>query len=129
MEILDIAMTEFRELRAGSAGRLMLTKASIDLGADRLFAPTRTWESVTPYQVTRHTKQVGATEALAADLRAECRRRGLPEPLVTPCELRGVSGVGLVGGAVLAFKVAVGGPIVLGRSRHLGGGLFAGRRQ
>ena len=107
----------------------MLTKASIDLGADRLFAPTRTWESVTPYQVTRHTKQVGATEALAADLRAECRRRGLPEPLVTPCELRGVSGVGLVGGAVLAFKVAVGGPIVLGRSRHLGGGLFAGRSQ
>ncbi len=123
---LDAAMTEFCELCAGSFGRLMLRASYIDARADPLFAASRTWESVTPYQVTRHTKQVGAAEALSADLRAECRRRGLPEPLVTPREPRGVPGVGLVGSARLTFAVAVEGPIVLGRSRHLGGGLFAG---
>jgi len=123
---LEMALTDFRELRAGSAGHLMLRAISVDVDCDPLFAPSRTWESVTPYQVTRHAKQVGAAEALSADLRAECHRRGLPEPRVTPGELRGVPGVGLVGGARLTFEVAVEGPIVLGRSRHLGGGLFAG---
>jgi CRISPR-associated protein Csb2 len=123
---LDAALTDFRELRAGSSGRLTLRASSISADVDPLFAASPTWESVTPYQVTRHTKQVGAAEALSADLRVECRRRGLPEPRVTPRELHGVPGVGLVGGARLTFDVAVEGPIVLGRSRHLGGGLFAG---
>jgi len=126
LETLDTAMTDFRELRAGSAGRLMVRETAIDPDADPLFAPSRVWESVTPYQVTRHTKHVGAAEALSADVRAECRRRGLPEPRVTPLEPRGVRGVGLVGGARLTFEVAAEGPVILGRSRHLGGGLFAG---
>lgn len=126
LENLGLALIDFRELRAGSAGRLMLRASTIDADADPLFAASRTWESITPYQVTRHTKQVGAAEALSTDLRAECRRRGLPEPSVMPREPHGVPGVGLVGGARLAFDVAVEGPIILGRSRHLGGGLFAG---
>ncbi len=121
---LEAALTEFRELRAGSAGCLILRATSVDVDADPLFAASRTWESVTPYQVTRHAKQVSAAEALSDDLRTECRRRGLPEPRVTPRELRGVHGVGLIGGAHLTFEVAVQGPVVLGRSRHLGGGLF-----
>lgn len=121
-----MALADFRELRAGSAGRLTLHATSVDIDRDPLFAPSRTWESVTPYHVTRHAKQVGAAEALSADLRTECRRRGLPEPRVIPRDLRGVPGVGLIGGARLTFKVAVGGPIVLGRTRHVGGGLFVG---
>jgi len=124
---LDSALTEFLELLAGSSGRLTLCTNSVDTDADPLFAASRTWESVTPYQVTRHAKGVGAAEALAADLRAECRRRGLPEPRVTPLESHGVSGIGLVGSARLTFEVAVKGPVVLGRSRYLGGGLFKGR--
>lgn len=124
--LLDAALTDLRELRAGSAGRLMLRATSIDVDADPLFAASRTWESVTAYQVTRHTKHVGAADALSADLRAECHRHGLPEPRVTPREPRGVPGVGLVGGARLTFDVAVAGPIILGRSRYFGGGLFAG---
>ena len=123
---LAAALTDFCELRAGSAGRLVLRENPVDADADPLFAASRTWESVTPYQVTRHTKHVGATEALASDLRAECRRRGLPEPHVTPFDPHGVRGLALVGGARLRFEVAVEGPLVLGRSRHLGGGLFAG---
>jgi CRISPR-associated protein Csb2 len=126
---LDAALNEFRELRTGTAGCLMLRTSSIDADADPLFAAACTWESVTPYQVTRHTKKVGAVEALSADLRAECRRRGLPEPHVTAYEPRGVPGLGLVGSARLAFEVAVEGPIILGKTRHLGGGLFVGLRR
>jgi CRISPR-associated protein Csb2 len=124
---LDAALTDFRELRAGSAGRLVLLTTSIDADVDPLLAASRIWDTVTPYQLNRHTKQVGAAEALSADLREECRRRGLPEPIVTPRDLRGVPGVGLVGGARLTFQVAVPGPIILGRSRFCGGGLFVGR--
>ena len=123
---LDAALTDFRELRAGSSGRFTLRASSIDTDTDPLFAASRIWESVTPYQVTRHTKHVGAAEALSTDLRGECRRRGLPDPRVTSRTLRGIPGVGLIGAARLTFEVAVDGPIALGRSRHLGGGLFTG---
>jgi CRISPR-associated protein Csb2 len=123
---LEAALADFRELRTGLSGLLALRVTYVEVDGDPLFAAARTWNSVTSYQVTRHTKEVGAAEALSADLRAECRRRGLPEPRVTPRELRGVPGVGLVGGARLTFEAAVTGPIILGRTRHLGGGLFAG---
>jgi CRISPR-associated protein Csb2 len=126
LRILETALTQFRELRAGASGHLTLRASSIDAYSDPLFRASQTWKSVTPYQVTRHKKQVGAGESLSEDLRAECRRRGLPEPQVISRELRGVPGVGLVGGAQLRFEVAVRGPIILGRSRHLGGGLFEG---
>lgn len=126
LQDLDAAMAAFRELRAGSSGRLALRAGVIDTDQDPLFSPSRTWESVTPYHVTRHAKRIGASDALAADLHAECRRCGLPEPRVSPRYPRGVPGVGLLGLARLTFEVAVGGPIVLGRSRHLGGGLFGG---
>jgi CRISPR-associated protein Csb2 len=126
LESLDEALTHFRELRAGSSGCLTLRASPIEPRADPLFAPSRVWESLTPYHVTRHAKRLGAAEALSADLLAECRRHRLPEPRIAPRELRGVPGVGLVGSARLTFEVAVEGPIVLGRSRHLGGGLFAG---
>jgi CRISPR-associated protein Csb2 len=126
---LDDAVTGLRELRAGTSGLLVLRAGSVDAASDPLFALSRTWTSVTPYQVTRHAKQGGAAEALNADVRAECRRRGLPEPRVTTRELRGVPSVGLVGLADLTFEVAVEGPILLGRSRHFGGGLFVGLRR
>lgn len=125
---LYAALTGFRELRAGSAGCLQLHTISIHADSDPLVAPSRNWESATPYQVTRHMKRVSAAEALASDLHAECRRCGLPDPHVTSRELRGVPGVGLIGSARLTFEVAVKGPIILGRSRHLGGGLFVGTR-
>lgn len=124
---LDAALTDFRDLRAGSAGRLTLRDSTVDYDVDPLFAPSQTWEALTPYNVTRHAKHADAATALSADLCAECRRCGLPQPRVTPRELRGVPGIGLMGGARLTFGVAVKGPIVLGRSRHFGGGLFAGR--
>jgi CRISPR-associated protein Csb2 len=127
LEILDDALRGLRELRAGSAGVLKIRAATADTDTDSLFAASQIWESVTPYQVTRHARGVGAQEALAMDLRAECRRRGLPEPVdVHVVEAHGVAGVGLVGRVSIVFAVAVRGPILLGRSRYLGGGLFGG---
>ena len=124
LEMLEEALADFRELRAGSAG-VLKTCPIVIADEDPLFAASRTWESVTPYQVTWHMKNVGAAEALSADLRTECRRRGLPDVRVTPIQARGVPGVGLVGTARLDFQVAVEGPIILGKSRYIGGGLFA----
>jgi hypothetical protein len=96
----------------------------LDRHTDLLFAASRTWETVTPYQVTRHAKRMSAYEVLALDLRAECRRRRLPDPQVAVLGCCGTSGSGLAGHARLTFDVAVSGPVLLGRGRHLGSGLF-----
>jgi CRISPR-associated protein Csb2 len=125
--VLDEALSGFGELRAGYMGCLRLRASSIASDTDPLFSVSRVWESVTPYTVTRHTKKGSATEALSADLCAECYRRGLPKPVVIPGELRGIPGTGLSGAARLAFPVPVQGPLILGKNRYLGGGLFVGK--
>ncbi len=127
LQTLAEALAGFCELRAGSGGRLRLRPVAIDVETDPLFAAARVWESVTPYVVTRHWKLGEAAAALCADLVAECGRRGLPRPVVTPGERRGVPGVGLRGYARLVFPAPVRGPLLLGRQRYLGGGLFVAR--
>lgn len=127
LQVLDKALSGFRELRAGFMEHLTLQAISIDLDTDPLFAVSRVWESVTSYTVTRHLKQGGAAEAISSDLCAECHRRGLPKPVVTPDELRGIPGTGLSGLVRLDFPVPVQGPLILGRSRYLGGGLFVAK--
>ncbi len=124
LSILDDALSDFRDLRAGRAGQLALRRVLVDRDAHPAFAPARTWRNATPYQVTHHAKADGAQRALAADLALECSRLGLPKPTVIPRSARGVAGVGLMGDAELRFDHPLPGPIVLGRNRHLGGGLF-----
>jgi CRISPR-associated protein Csb2 len=122
---LDEALQGMRELRAGPAGCLVLRRTWIDVGTDALTAPSRVWESVTSYVVTRHARLGEASAALAADLIAECRRRGLPAPSAAIArDTKGVAGTGLNGRARLEFSTAVRGPVLLGRNRHVGGGLF-----
>lgn len=127
LRVLDEALSGFRELRAGSMGCLSLRAISIDSDTDPLFTVSRVWESVTPYSVTRHMKQGSAAEALSDDLYSECRRRGLPQPVVRLGKVYGMPGLGLVGEACLVFPVPVQGPLILGRSRYMGGGLFVVR--
>ncbi len=125
LRTLDVALQGFRELRAGHAGRLTLSpRRTGDGGDDAILGRSRVWESITTYVVTRHATGVGAAEALAADARAECRRLGLPEPKVESCNVRGMPGIGLTGDVRLTFGQRVLGPILLGRSRYFGGGLF-----
>lgn len=125
LRTLDAALGGFRELRAGHAGRLTLSRRVVgDDGDESLFGRSQVWQSVTPYVVTRHLTRVDAAQALAADARAECRRLGLPEPTVESRNLRGIPKAGLTGDVRLTFGQSVSGPLLLGRTRYLGGGLF-----
>lgn len=124
IETLERALSGMRELRAGSSGLLKIRATSVQVDVDPLFAASRIWESVTPYRVNRHAHGVTACEALAIDLRTECRRRGLPLPRVVVSDCRGVPGVGIEGLVRLDFGTVVEGPLLLGKSRYMGGGLF-----
>lgn len=125
LRTLDRALEGFRELRAGNAGLLRLSHETSSDDADgSLVRPSRVWQSATPYVVTRHAKEGDVAVALIADVRAECRRIGLTEPNVEPHNMRGIKGTGLTGDVRLTFPHAVSGPLLLGRTRYLGGGLF-----
>jgi CRISPR-associated protein Csb2 len=124
--LLEEAMRELTELRAGAAGKLRLARTRADLESSALLAPTRHWESATPYRVARHRRLADAAAAVAADIAEECRRLRLPRVDVTVLEARGFAGAGLAGRTRLRFASAVAGPILIGRDHHFGGGLFAG---
>ncbi|MBS0576327.1 MAG: type I-U CRISPR-associated protein Cas5/Cas6 [Proteobacteria bacterium] len=113
---LGKALADFVELRAGSSGRLRLMRQEIDFDHDPLFATSARWIAQTPYTATRHARKNGSN-TLHHDVITETQRRGLPMPAAVN-RLR--NGAGLE----LGFKVAVPGPVLLGRTLHLGGGLF-----
>lgn len=119
------ALQGFRELRAGRSGLLKLDSAHVDLTSDPLFAPSQRWKSTTTYRATRHARRLSCADALVADVLEESRRAGLPVPRVTVIEAEGgTSRRGLKGRVELAFETAVRGPLLLGRTRHMGGGAF-----
>jgi CRISPR-associated protein Csb2 len=124
LDTLQRALTGFDELRAGAAGLLSLRPGELDMNDD-LFSPAREWRSVTHYVVNRHAKGVGVEAALARDVRDTCARLRLPVPEVGVTSTRGVPGVGLAAELTLRFAAAISGPLLLGRTRHRGGGLFA----
>lgn len=121
---VDRALEGFNDLRAGASGRLALIRSTLNRDTDPIFAPSKHWVSRTPYVVNRHVKYVGAKAALEADLQASCRGIGLSTPRVEVLEARGVPGIGVTGLAELHFQSAVSGPLLLGKTRHMGGGLF-----
>ena len=121
---LDSALRHFNELRAGKAGHLRLQPVSINPSDSRLFCLSKCWKSATPYSVNRHGKHSTANGILRNDITAECERRGFPRPEVDTLDWTARSGVGLLGHMQLTFQQSVSGPIILGRTRHLGGGLF-----
>jgi CRISPR-associated protein Csb2 len=128
LEFLDRALEGLRELRAGEAGVLSLRPSMVTVEQDPLFSASREWSTLTRYRVTRHVRAADARQALASDIHAQLRLRNFPEAKVTPVECEGVSGKGLEGAATLKFQVAVAGPVLLGRNRFLGGGMFASKR-
>lgn len=128
LPILANALEDFRELRAGTAGKLALIPSAMDLSDDPLLALSQTWQSLTPYRVTRHARLKDAAAALEADLLVECHRAGLPRPQIEIAETFAKQGSGLFGLAKLRFHHAAAGPMLLGRDRHFGGGLFVGTR-
>ncbi|HLK79940.1 MAG TPA: type I-U CRISPR-associated protein Csb2 [Xanthobacteraceae bacterium] len=125
LPLLEDAVAGFQELRAGPAGKLVLAPTIVEQSDDPLFTPSPIWESVTPYRVTRHARLRDAAAAVEADILAECLRAGFPQPRIAVSETFGKRGLGLFGRAQLTFRTAVAGPLILGRDRHFGGGLFA----
>lgn len=119
---LDEVLDHLGELRAGVAGRFKVRRISLESDDDLLQA-SPSWVSLTPYTVTRH-KKASATEVLIDDVLFQCQERNLPRPRVTVLSASGVPGRGLQGMVRLDFATAVAGPVVLGRTRYLGGGLF-----
>lgn len=124
MGLLDQAMRDMRVLKAGRAGSLDLSATFVDFDEDHLFGRSSRWESVTDYNPTRYAKKLSLDEALVTDVLRETDRRGLPRPLVEVLSVQKGSRGGLVGRVGLQFRGAQSGPIILGKTRHLGGGLF-----
>jgi CRISPR-associated protein Csb2 len=123
---LESALQHFHELRAGADGHLRIRPISLDLDRHRLFAPSQVWESITPYQVNRHAKKSNAEEVLKKDVIAACEHRGFPRPEISVLNWTVHQGTGLQGILRLTFKHAIQGPIMLGRTRYIGGGVFYG---
>lgn len=125
LKTLDTALQGLSDLRAGASGHLRLAAAVVDAETDPLFRPARVWESVTDYHPTRHAKRMTQAEALVADVTAEIARRGLAQAeVIEVLELRSGPRGGMAGRLRLRFGVVVSGPLLLGRTRHMGGGLF-----
>jgi CRISPR-associated protein Csb2 len=123
IELLSRALDGFTVLRAGRAGVLTLSLCT-SRETDEYRERGRSWMSVRPYTITRHPRGMTASDALIRDVVAECERRNLPRPKVTVLAHRGAPHLGLQGKLRIDFDVVVKGPIALGRTRYLGGGLF-----
>lgn len=112
LQTLAQALIGLEVLRAGRSGNLRLMPQAVNVDADPLFAASTAWTAKTPYVATRHAKKNGA-HSLQSDVLLEAQRRGLPAPQIS-----------INGNLSLKFKVAVPGPILLGKNLHYGGGLF-----
>ena len=121
--MLEAALENFQNLLAGPDGSLELSHIRVEIATDPLFGRSTTWQSVTPYQANRHIKKSTASDSLIADVVAECQRRSLPQPTIANLEWKATSN-GLQGTMRMEFPHAVTGPVILGKTRHYGGGLF-----
>ena len=125
--LFDEVTQQLTELRAGPLGRFNRLAARGVEGGDALIGPALTWIGKTPYVASRNLKKRDdLAEFVKADLVAECGRRGLPKPKQIDISdlLVGPRGGIPTAQVTLHFAVAVGGPLLLGRNSHRGGGLF-----
>ena len=123
---VERALESMTVLRAGRAGRLLLAPRPVDREHDPLFTPSREWESVSDYRVNRHRRRLDDEEALTADVLAERDHIGWPVPAdVEILSARRGSRGGLSGRLRLTFAASQEGPLMIGRTAHNGGGLFA----
>lgn len=117
------AMDGFSRLLAGEAGALDLRAESVDSIREPLLVSSRHWETASPYAANRHRDVGNAHAALMEDVLQSLIDAGLPAAMVEVLWCRATS-QGLMGHVRLKFPVAIDGPIVLGRTRFVGGGLF-----
>ena len=122
LQAMDMLLTK-------DGAKLKLRPSMSDPERDPLLRPSRMWETVTPYYVTRHRKRMSADEAVRQDIQSELARCGWPR--VKPDRIQvlqtriGAKGA-LSAHVRIAFSKAEPGPLLIGRTAHKGGGLFAG---
>ncbi|PTR09908.1 type I-U CRISPR-associated protein Csb2 (plasmid) [Cereibacter azotoformans] len=124
MRDLADALQGFTTLRAGRSGCLQLAADPVQ-DDDPLFCRARVWASVTRYQATHHPRGRPLDVVLKDDLSRELSRRGLPAAEVSVLKSGFNPGGGLFAHLRLTFSHPVQGPVLLGRTLHKGGGLFA----
>lgn len=125
---LDGALANLQELRAGSAGRMKLEPLHINEDHDPLFSFSTTWTTQTEYRPTRYTKKT-PEETIVTDVRLELHRRGFPMPeKIQDVNISIGPKCGLSAKLRLVFSTAVNGPLLLGKTCQLGGGLFTSSR-
>lgn len=117
---LEEALEGFTVLRAGRDGLLRLAAVP----CSELAEVGKAWRSVTPYAVLRHRRVGDARLALEADVQEACMSAGLPRPAVTVDRVVARPGNPVEGILTLRFASRIDGPLLLGRSSHLGGGYF-----
>lgn len=129
LAVLDAALLNLRELRAGSAGLLKLESSAIFESDDPLFANAKTWITQTEYRPTRYSKRATPEQAIATDVRIELRRRGFPIPAsIEKISVSHGPRGGLSAQLRLVFSTAVRGPLLLGKACNFGSGLFVGSK-
>lgn len=121
--LLHAAMADLSELNAGRAGRLTLSLGRLDQQQDALFGG-RVWESVTDFRPTRYRKGVSSEQVLQTDIRLELSRLGLNAQDIQVLAIKKGPRGGVSGRARVILDRPIEGPLLIGRSRHLGGGLF-----
>lgn len=130
LNVLAASLEGLNELRAGSGGKLELEPISLPSERDPVLDAASIWESVTKYRVTRHLKKAKCEDALIADVASELARRNLPKPnRIEAIECTTGRRGEIYGFVRIQFAVAVSGPILIGRTCHSGGGLFAASQE
>lgn len=116
------ALDGFSQLRAGPAGVLDVRPRIVD-GDEPILEAAHCWESLTTYVVNRHRDLGDAYAAVKEDVRQSLEDGGFPEAEIEV--LVCFAHAGGIGARVrLTFAVAITGPILLGRTRYMGGGMF-----
>ncbi|MCB9688173.1 MAG: type I-U CRISPR-associated protein Cas5/Cas6 [Alphaproteobacteria bacterium] len=117
---LERALDGLDELRAGRMGVLSLRPVDVD-DTDPLLRASTSWRTITPYRVNRHRRAGSAVDAIAQDVLS-----GWTGPRPTSVRVEGIgSRAGLEAARVeIHLDHAIRGPLVLGKTRHQGGGLF-----
>lgn len=123
-DLLRRALLDFRELRAGPAGCLRLEPVAPDLAHDSVLGCASRWKTLTPYTVNTHHRLADPRHAVAKDIRDTCGAAGLPTPDVVVGRIVR-DAAGLTAELELRFSERIQGPLILGRTRHKGGGLFS----
>jgi CRISPR-associated protein Csb2 len=120
---LEEGLGALTQIAAGAAGLLRVRR--VDVGDDdRIVRASRCWRSLTSYVVERHAKTTSAQDAVIDDVTRACARAELPRPVVTVRRVEGHAGRGVHAEVDLAFANVVQGPLLLGRDRFDGGGVF-----